>query len=316
MKSLVPFIALAIPVSSNYTAIPRISIGTDVHGHAVRMPLVGAGTWQYNDTMAYDSLCKAFRAGLTFVDTAYGYGNQVGVSRAIHDCYTGHRSDLFVLTKVPGGLTFDEVRAAHHHNLFQLNIEYVDHLMTHFPADWEATKASKEMRQEEWRALEEIYYTGKARSIGISHYCAQHIDDILEIATVMPSINQVEYHVGSGDVDGVMEKCRANNITFMSFSPLCGPCQYEPEDSLTTGKLVTEIAQRYNVTGAQISLRFIVQQALQEGSFIGGVIPKSNNIDHILSNMDLFSFKLSEEDMALLHQATEPSAETGDCDVP
>lgn len=304
-----------IPASGDPSQIPRIEIGYDVHGHAVRMPLVGAGTWQYNDTMAYQSLCKAFSAGVNFVDTAYGYGNQNGVSKAIHDCYTGKRSDLFVLTKVPGGLTFDEVRAAHHHNLFQLNIEYVDHLMTHFPADWEATKASKEMRQEEWRALEEIYYTGKARSIGISHYCPQHIDDILEIATVMPSINQVEYHVGSGDIDGVMEKCRENKITFMSFSPLCGPCQYEPEDSLITGTLVTEIAQRYNVTGAQVSLRYIVQQALKEGSFIGGVIPKSNNIDHIQTNMDLFSFELSEEDMVQLYQATKPSAEAGDCDV-
>lgn len=320
MNSLFAFISccwLGIHVASgDRSEIPRIEIGYDVHGQAVRMPLVGAGTWQYNDTIAYQSLCKAFSAGVTFVDTAFGYGNQKGVRNAIYDCFTGKRSDLFVLTKVPGGLTFDQVRAAHHQNLFELNVEYVDHLMTHFPADWEATKASKAMRQEEWQALEEIYYSGKARSIGISHYCPQHIDDILEIATVMPSINQVEYHVGSGDVDGVMQKCRENNITFMSFSPLCGPCQYDPEDSLITGTLVTDIAEHYNVTGAQVSLRFIVQQALEEGSFIGGVIPKSNNMDHIVSNMDLFSFELSKEDMEQLRQARKPSAEAGDCDVP
>ena len=68
------------------------------------MPLIGAGTWQYNDTVAYESVCKAFEAGYTFVDTALGYGNQGGVGRAIKDCWKGSRDELFVMTKIPGGL--------------------------------------------------------------------------------------------------------------------------------------------------------------------------------------------------------------------
>jgi len=305
------------PPSNNNTTIPVRRIGFDVHGLPVDMPLVGAGTWQYNDTVAYQSLCQAFSAGITFVDTALGYGNQNGVGKAIRDCYQGRRDDLFVMTKVPGGLTFMETLGSHHQNMFELNLEYVDHLMVHFPADWELLKASKEMRQEEWRALEEIWYTGKARSIGVSHYCTQHIADILEIATVPISVNQVEYHVGSQDVDNVMETCRQHNITFMSFSPLCGPCKIDdPKDSLITGELVTTIGKKYGVSGSQVSLRFIVQQALQEDSFIGGVIPKSNNLDHIRQNLDIFSFELSDDDMQLLHEATKPEAEGGDCDVP
>ena len=74
----------------------------DVHGDPVMMPLIGAGTWQYNDTIAYQSVCKAFQAGYTFVDTAFGYGNQKGVGKAIRDCWQGERSDLFVMTKIPG----------------------------------------------------------------------------------------------------------------------------------------------------------------------------------------------------------------------
>ena len=295
--------------------IPTKEIGRDVHGLPVLMPLVGAGTWQYNDTAAYQSLCKAFGQGITFVDTAFGYGNQKGVGNAIRDCFEGRRSDLFLMTKVPGGLSRQKVLAAHHQNMFELDLEHVDHLMTHFPADWQVHHASKQLRQEEWLALEEIYYSGKARSIGVSHYCPQHIQDILEVATVRPSINQVEYHVGSGDVDHVREACREHQITFLSFSPLCGPCQYEPSDSLIDGTLVSDIAQKYNVTGAQVSLRFVVQQALDE-SYMGGVIPKSNNVDHIRSNRDLFSFSLSDEDMERLHHASNPAAEAGDCDVP
>jgi diketogulonate reductase-like aldo/keto reductase len=302
--------------SSTEGFIPTKRIGFDVHGIPVRIPLVGAGTWQYNDTIAHQSLCKAFSAGISFVDTAYGYKNQAGVGLAIADCYEGRREDLFILTKVPGGLTYQETRSAHIHNLLQLRVAYVDHLMVHFPADWDVTHASKHERQQQWLALEELYYTGRARSIGISHYCTRHIEDIMEIATITPSINQVEYHVGSQDVDDVIATCRNNNITFMSFSPLCGPCEADPENSLIDGKLVTSIASNHNVTGSQVSLRFIVQQALEEGNPMGSVIPKSNNMKHIQENIDLFSFELSEEEMNLLHGATKPAAEEGDCEVP
>jgi diketogulonate reductase-like aldo/keto reductase len=298
-------------------AIPTVTIGQDVHGVDVKMPLVGAGSWQYNDTVAYDSYCKAFAAGYTFVDTANGYGNEKGVGQAIKDCWKGERKDLFVMTKIPGGLDTDETLAAHKQNMELLGLDYVDHLMTHFPADWNVSpdRATPERRQEEWKALESIYKKGEARSIGISHYCSQHIDDVLKVATVRPSVNQVEFHIGSGDVDEVIEKCQKEKIYFMSFSPLCGPCDYKPEDSLVTGDLVTSIGKKYNVTGAQVSLRWIVQQALKEGSYIGGVIPKSNSADHLASNLDVFSFELSEEDMAALSKADKPAGEAGDCDV-
>jgi diketogulonate reductase-like aldo/keto reductase len=313
----------ALLLSSTVTAakateIPFRTIGVDSSGVNVDMPLVGAGTWQYNDTIAYQSVCSALGKGYTFIDTAFGYGNQKGVGKAIQDCWEGKREDLFVMTKIPGGLNEKQVHATHQQNLWDLQLDYVDHLMTHYPADWAVTpaKASREMRQEEWLALEAIYLSGEARSIGFSHYCTSHIDDVLEVASVTPSINQVEYHVGSGDVDDVMQKCRDNKITFMSFSPLCGPCEYEPKDSLINGDLVTEIANKYKVSGSQVSLRFIVQQALKQESYVGGVIPKSNNPDHIAANMDLFSFELSEQDMDRLTLANLPAGEGGDCDVP
>ena len=312
---LLVLLCSALLVVTTAASIQSITIGIDVDGLAVEMPLLGAGTWQYNDTIAYQSVCQAFEAGYTFVDTAFGYGNQKGVGLAIRDCWKGTREQLFVMTKIPGGLNSSQVYAAHQQNLMLLGLDYVDHLMTHFPADWAATKASPKSRQQEWLALEKLYESGQARSIGISHYCPRHIDDILEVATVKPSINQVEYHVGSQDIDGVIEKCEQEGIYFMSFSPLCGPCQYEPQDSLISGTLVSEIGKNYDKSGSQVSLRFIVQQALQ-GKHAGGVIPKSNTMKHIRSNMEIFDFKLSENDMARLQAATKPQAEAGDCNVP
>jgi diketogulonate reductase-like aldo/keto reductase len=131
----------------------------------------------------------------------------------------------------------------------------------------------------------------------------------------------VEYHVGGGDIDSVIAKCQAIGTYFMSFSPLCGPCHYTPANSLIDGDLVTEVASHYpNVTGSQVSLRWIVQQALpgQPGyaPFIAGVIPKSDTASHIAENLDLFSFELTAEDMASLSAATAPKATPGDCACP
>ena len=81
---------------------PTKFIGVDYQGDPVYMPLIGTGTWQYDNTTAYESVCQAFGAGYNFVDTAYGYKNQQGVGRAIQDCWKGNRTDLFVMTKIPG----------------------------------------------------------------------------------------------------------------------------------------------------------------------------------------------------------------------
>jgi diketogulonate reductase-like aldo/keto reductase len=317
-------IAAAFSAIAN-AEIPSVTIGKDASGKDVILPLVGSGTWEYNNSVAYDSLCKAFSVGYTFVDTANGYGNEQGVGDAIKDCWIGAgkaREDLFVMTKIPGGLNTTEVMAAHDENMELLGLDYVDHLMTHFPGDWNENPATSNpaMRQEEWLALESIYYSGAARSIGVSHYCTSHINDVLEVATVIPSINQVEYHVGSGDVDDVMQTCADNGIYFMSFSPLCGPCHYLPQYSLIDGDLVTSIGEKYNVSGSQVSLRWIVQQAIPGSPgalpFVAGVIPKSDTLSHIESNLDLFNFELSQEDMDTLTEQTKPMATPGDCACP
>jgi diketogulonate reductase-like aldo/keto reductase len=301
--------------------VPTVVLGVDWQKQDVKLPVVGAGTWEYNSTEAYSSLCSAFKLGYQMVDTANMYGNQVGVGKAIKDCWTRPRSELFVMTKVPGGLGAAGVAAAHKQNLAELQLDYVDHLMTHFPsafplANGTIPNASKASRQEEWRALEAIYATGEARSIGVSHYCSQHIEDVMEIATVKPSVDQIEYHVGSGDVDAVMPTLDKYGIHFMSFSPLCGPCNNTKQNNLINGDLVSEIAAQYpGVTGAQVSLRFIVQQALTKPNF-AGVIPKSDDVYHLAGNIDLFEFELSDADMARLHAATEPKPTPGDCQIP
>ncbi|KAH8055718.1 oxidoreductase [Aureococcus anophagefferens] len=243
--------------------VPMVDIGKDAKGAAVALPLVGAGTWEYNNSVAYESLCSAFKAGYTMLDTANIYGNEAGVGRAIKDCWTRPRSELFVMTKVPGGLNFTATLAAHEDNMKLLQLDYVDHLMTHFPSNFDGSHASKADRQTTWKALEKIY-VGRGAEHRREPLLREAHRDVMEIAKVTPSINQVEYHVGSGDVDDVIPTCEKYGIHFMSFSPLCGPCNNTAGDNLITGDLVSKVAAHYDgVSGAQVSLRYIVQQALE-----------------------------------------------------
>lgn len=304
-------------VASAATGTPTTEIFPGVH-----MPLVGLGTWQYNDTVVYEAVCAAFDAGYTYVDTAWGYNNEIGVGKALKDCWFGKgklRKDLFLMGKIPGGLNASEVAAAHADNLQWLGLDYVDHLMTHFPCDWDKTpeRCNPLRRQEGWQAMEQLFFDGKAKSLGVSHYCKQHIDDVLAVAQVRPVINQVEWHVGSGDVDEVIAYGQSKGIFFQSYSPLCGPCQYKDKerDSLINGKMVTDIAAKYpGVNPSQVSLKYLVQTA-QNNPFYAGVIPKSDKLTHLKENKDLFHFTLSKQDMKTLAGATEPAGTPGDCDA-
>merc|ERR1719411_1285244 len=132
---------------------------------------------------------------------------------------------------------------------------------------------------------------GKARALGVSHYCKQHTMDILEIATVKPATNQVEYHIGMGpqgpNATDYKVWTQAQGIHYTSFSPLCGPCGTH---ELITGELVTSIGKNHGKSGAQVSLKWLVQQGIP-------VIPKSSNPAHLQQNFDLFDWQLTDAEM-------------------
>ena len=81
------FGVLAVATATLAYDTPTVNLGKDSDGNDVLMPVVGAGSWEYNDTVAYDSYCKAFALGYNMIDTANGYGNEEGVGRAIKDCW-------------------------------------------------------------------------------------------------------------------------------------------------------------------------------------------------------------------------------------
>jgi diketogulonate reductase-like aldo/keto reductase len=310
--------AVAVPTVRQVTplAIPTLEIFPGVD-----LPMQGLGTWLYNNSRAEAAVELALSLGYVSFDTAHIYGNSVGIGRALKAAkvkYGRDRKSYFVQTKVNGGLNYSTTIAQHDVNLAQLGTDYVDLLLIHFPSDIMVTPpvGSRAMRQAQWRAMETLFKQGKAKAIGVSHFCKQHLDDILAIAEVQPAVNQVQYHVGMGTAPNNATDDKPFDakvgVHFQSFSPLCGPCGTH---ELIDGPLVTKIGKKYNVSGVQVSLRWIVQQGIP-------VIPKTDKKEHLLENADLFSWKLDAADMATLTAQTKPAVDgtsptnSGDCQLP
>eukprot|EP00947_MAST-08B_sp_MAST-8B-sp1_P002372 g2372.t1 len=152
------------------------------------------GTWQYNDSVAESAVSTAFSLGYRHVDTALSYGNQRGVGRAL--AASGlKRKEYFITTKIPGATTDNATAttAALDECLHELGQPYVDLMLIHWPGSTTAKG-----RQTQWLALEAWAKSGKARAIGISHYCETHVKEVLEVASVPIALAQNQYHVGMG----------------------------------------------------------------------------------------------------------------------
>ncbi|CAK0821016.1 unnamed protein product, partial [Prorocentrum cordatum] len=135
--------------------------------------------------------------------------------------------DYFVTSKIPGGLNATATVASLELSLRQLGLDYVDLMLIHFPATMDAQMAGgRARRQEEWKALQEWAKQGKARSVGVSHYCRRQFQDVLDVATVPVAVNQVQYHVGMGsagrNATDDFDFFQSIGTVFESFSPLCG----------------------------------------------------------------------------------------------
>lgn len=300
--------------------VPTIKIAPGVH-----MPMVGIGTWQYNDTVAEGAVASALDMGYTAIDTAFVYANAVGVGNAIKNYLSKSgkdRSELFVTSKVmtgvpgAGNLSMYDLAVK---NLKDMQLDYVDLLLLHFPCAPTSTSCDggAAFRQAQWKSIEGLVVDKKARAIGVSHYCKRQIQDIQKVMTIKPAVNQVQYHVGMGmagpNATDDMQYADNQGIVYQSFSPLCGPCGTK---ELINGPLVTGIGKNHNKTGAQVSLKWQVQSGIP-------VIPKSSSPAHQLENIDLFGWTLSHAEMAQLNAAVSPPVsggpgptDSGDCGIP
>ena len=230
----------------------------------------------------------AFKMGYVAVDTAHNYRNQPAIAQAIRDSGVA-RESLFITSKCPGSMSYNDTMAVNEQTLAELNTSYVDLMLVHFPCYFNETTrecvGSKATRQAQWKALEAFQRAGKARAIGVSHHCQRHMDDILEIAEIPPAANQVEYHVGMDGEANSQAWMKERNITLLSFLGLCGQCDPPDNSELINGTLVSSIGAAHNKSGAQVSIRWLVQSGVP-------AIPRSKNPVYTQEDLDVFDFKL------------------------
>lgn len=246
--------------------------------NGVKMPQLGLGVWKVNNSGASQSVQWALKHGYKAIDTAKQYGNEAGVGDGLQKGLAENslnREDIFLTTKIfNGDQGYQSVLDNFEGQLKRLQTDYVDLLLIHWPVDGTYL--------ETWRALETIYKSGKARAIGVSNFNITRLKDILQICSIKPAVNQMEYHPLCQEVD-IKNFCDENNIYLEAWSPLGGGAV------LNDTRLKT-IAEKYNKSVAQIILRWDLQNDVI-------TIPKSVHEARIIQNADVYDFEISDDDM-------------------
>ncbi|WP_125775557.1 aldo/keto reductase [Antribacter gilvus] len=252
--------------------VPQISLN-----NGVSVPQVGLGVFQVPDDSTQVTVEKALELGYRHVDTAAGYYNEAGVGAAVRASGLP-REELFVTTKLRNGdQGYESALRAFEDSRRALGLDVVDLYLIHWPVP------SKDLYVETWRAFEKLYAEGAVRAIGVSNFLPDHLDRLLAESEVVPAVNQIEIHPTYRQ-PATVESGLRHGIVPEAYSPLGRGQDLE-------AAAVTAVATELGITPAQVVLRWHVQH----GAI---VIPKSVNPERMATNIDLFSFDLSDDHMA------------------
>lgn len=245
-----------------------------VLNNGIHMPWLGFGVYKVSEGEEVVSAVKhAIQTGYRSIDTAALYDNEQGVGKAIRESGVT-REELFITTKVwNADQGYESTIRAFEESRTKLGLEYLDLYLIHWPV--------KEKYKETWRAMEHLYNEGFARAIGVSNFQIHHLRDLMEEGTIMPMVNQVEFHPLLTQKE-LLSFCKENHIQLEAWSPLMRGNLDIP--------LLHELARKYEKSPAQIVLRWDLQHEVV-------TIPKSATPQRIEENAHLFDFELSAEDM-------------------
>lgn len=259
---------------NDQTAIPSIKLN-----NGVLMPQIGLGVWEAQEgSEVEDALATALTAGYRMIDTAKIYGNEQSVGKAIRESSVP-REEIFVTTKLWNtDQGYDSALRAFDASLQALDLDYIDLYLIHWPVPKSAKYA------ETWQALETLYESKRVRAIGVSNFKPAHLEALFASgAKVTPAINQIELHPHMQQLE-TREYCAAHSIQVESYSPL------KRGADVLEDPTVTELAEHYGKTPAQIVLRWHIQEGLI-------AIPKSVTPERIRENIAIVDFALNDDDM-------------------
>lgn len=257
----------------------------------MKIPCVGFGTYKAAEGNNVEILKTAIKAGYRYFDTASFYQTEDFLGQAIRESNLP-REDFFLVSKMwKDEMGYQQTKDALEKSLKRLGTDYLDIYLIHWPRPSADCENWKELDLETWRAMEELQKEGKIRGLGLSNFLPHHIKNILENGTVKPVVNQLELHPGYMQ-QAAVQYCKEHGIQMQAWSPI-------GRRRILEDGLILELAGKYQVSPAQLCLRFLLQNDIIP-------LPKSSSMERMKQNMDLFHFEISEEDVSRL--ATMPQA--------
>lgn len=255
------------------TSVPSIELN-----NGTKIPQIGLGMWLTTDEQeCHTAVSSAIGLGYRHFDSAQIYGNEKFLGGAIQNSYgtdSFTREELFITTKLCNdNQSFIKVIPSFDESLDNLQMDYVDLFLVHFPVTTH--------RRPAWTKMQEIAKSGRAKAIGVSNYTVTHLEELISECDIVPAVNQVELHVFLQQRE-LRDYCNEKGIVIEAYSPLAHGF------GLDDATLI-DIGEQYGKSSAQIMIRWCIENKLV-------VLPKSVNPDRIAENIDVFDFELSQED--------------------
>ncbi len=240
-----------------------------------KMPLNGIGTYSLTGDECYNSIRSALDSDVRLIDTAYMYNNEEEVGRAIRDSNVP-REEIFVITKIYP-TQYDNPEQAIEMAFEKLDIGYIDMMLLHHPGEGDV---------EAYKTMEKYVEQGKIRSLGLSNWYVEELEEFLPQVDIMPALVQNEIHPYYQEND-VIPYIQSLGIVVQGWYPFGGRGH---TSELLNDEVIIDIAKNHNVSAAQVILRWNLQKGVV-------VIPGSSNPEHIKENTELYDFELTIDEM-------------------
>lgn len=242
-----------------------------------QIPKLGFGTYKLRGTAGVFAITSALQHGYRLLDSAVNYENEGAVGEAIKRSKI-NRDEIFVSSKLPGRHhQYDQAISQIQESLYSSGLDYFDLYLIHWP------NPKEDKYVEAWQALIDAQKFGLIRSIGVSNFEPEHIDRLIDETGVTPAVNQVELHPYWSS-PAVRAYNDAHQIITQAWSPL------QRGGAAFKEKIIIDLAKKYGKSPAQIILRWETQLNVVP-------IPKATSAIHQLNNLDIFDFKLTENEL-------------------
>ncbi|MBV8602509.1 MAG: aldo/keto reductase [Candidatus Eremiobacteraeota bacterium] len=259
------------------------------------LPRVGQGSWQIPERGAAAeeaklALRRGIELGMVHVDTAEMYGDG-RAEELIGEAIQGlPRVELFIVSKVlPSNASYQGTLRACERSLKRLRTDYLDAYLLH----WRGSQPLADTM----RALEKLVDDGKIRSLGVSNFDVEDLEEAEEALERHPiACNQVLYHPWERGIEHrVVPWCEKQSVAIVAYTPFGR--RSLPDAATPQGKLLSELAAKYAASVHAVILAFLTRR---NGTF---AIPKAASIAHVEANAKANQFRLDDAEIAQVEKA-------------